>query len=300
MGDTEKKIGVQVTSRTDSKKIIDTYEKIYSEKNATEGMLIGEIFERQILFVILSLEDKVQLRKTTVDKIEILSKGNFKQKNIIYIKDLIRDIISLFDENNAKFQEIYTVISMNIETLPEIKNDAEVVEDILSCFNRPAFTVEFRDECNLADFEIALKNTISLINTGRDLDNNIKKYNVNDIASKEIKKKFLEVVDGINKLRKIFCDMQTRGYATRCKCGKVECKLIFNNDFEFSWLMNDLRTIILHYVWDISKIAGCDFSLVPSYCPEKLSNDIYKNDSKGNLCKDMDYLYEYHNSQMNR
>lgn len=300
LGDLEKGIGIQVTSRRDSKKIEETYKKIFSTRNKDGGKIIGQIFNKQILFIILSPEDTVKFNKKTLDKLKKVSNGKFTQKDIINISELLNKIISLFDENNDKFQKIYNTISTHIDKLPVLKNDSVVVEEILSCFNRPAFTVEFSDECNLADFEKALKNTISLINTGKDSEGIIKTYNVNDIASKDIKLKFSEVVNGINKLRKIFCEMQFREYVTSCKCGNSKCKVIYNKGFEVSCMMNDLRTLILNYVSKISVLAGCDILLKPLYYRKNLISLKYDKRKKSGLCNEMSSVYEYYNKFMEK
>lgn len=83
----------------------------------------------------------------------------------------------------------------------------------------------FRDECNLGDFDVAIKNTISLINTGKSADGMSLKYNVNDVNDKVTKGRLSEIVMGLNYLRKIFAEMKNRGYAAECKCGETSEKL---------------------------------------------------------------------------
>lgn len=176
-----------------------------------------------------------------------------------------------------------------------VPTDEIVVKEILNCFNRPAFTVQFRDECNLGDFDEAIKDTISLINTGKSSDGILIKYCANDIKDRDTKKKVSEIVTGLNYLRKIFAEMKKRGYATECKCGDPKCKLIFNNDFDFCWLMNDLRLVVLFFADRLAQSVGCDFNVFPEYM------EIRECGATGEKLKEcMEEVYLYHNVRLSR
>lgn len=179
--------------------------------------------------------------------------------------------------------------------LPFEATDEIVVKEILNCFNRPAFIVQFRDECNLGDFDEAIKNTISLINTGKSTDGILIKYCANDIKDRDIKKKVSEIVTGLNYLRKVFAEMEKRGYATKCKCGDPKCKLIFNNDFDFCWLMNDLRLVVLFFADKLAQSVGCDFNVFPEYM------EIRECGAKGEKLREcMEEVYLYHKVRLSR
>ena len=121
------------------------------------------------------------------------------------------------------------------------------------------------------------------------------KYNVNDINDRAIKGRLSEIVAGLNYLRKIFAEMKKRGYATECKCGDPKCKMIFSNDFEFCWLMNDLRIVILFFADKLAQLVGCDFNVFPEYMEIK---ECGETSEKLRVC--MDEVYTYHNPKLSR
>lgn len=287
LGDFENRIGVQVTSRQDSKKIIDTYKKINNKNNAVEGKSIADIFNQRIIFFVISSRGKIKFQKKTFETLREVSDGRFSVKDIIDINDVIQELYII---DYVKFNNIYELISREIDVLPPIIDDSVVVEEILSCFNRPAFTVEFMYECSLCNFEKALKDTISLINTGKASDGITIQYNVNDINSKVMRRKFSDIVTGINKIRHMFLQMSPNFHF-------VSKTTFYIKDMRFCKLMNDMRAIILYYVYKISREVGCSFDIFPSYVLERLEDYVCKITSTGNLSSDLDYVlkcYKHH------
>lgn len=59
--------------------------------------------------------------------------------------------------------------------------------------------------------------------------------------------------------------MQKLGYATKCMCNDIKCNLIFNNDFDFCWMMNELRALLLWYIKKICETSGVDFHIRLDY-----------------------------------
>ena len=104
-----------------------------------------------------------------------------------------------------------------------------------------------------------------------------------------------EIVTGLNYLRKIFAEMKKKGYATECKCGDPKCKMIFNNDFEFCWLMNDLRIVVLFFADKLAQSVGCDFNVFPKYMEIKECGETGEN-----LRACMDGVYLFHNAKLSR
>lgn len=292
LGDISAKIAFQVTSKKDSKKIIETYETVFKDYKGIGT--VADIFSEHIYFLVID-EKKTVFQKKTLEQITRVSQGRFQETDILDINDIIKKVVALYDKDYERFMQVYNLISRTVDTLPFIPTDKIVVEEILTCFNRPAFTVEFRDECNLGDFDAAIKNTISLINTGKSSDGMLLKYNVNDINDRVIKGRLSEIVAGLNYLRKIFAEMKKRGYATECKCGDPKCKMIFNNDFEFCWLMNDLRIVILFFADKLAQLVGCDFNVFPEYMEIK---ECGETSEKLRVC--MDEVYTYHNAKLSR
>lgn len=115
------------------------------------------------------------------------------------------------------------------------------------------------------------------------------KYNASDINDKAIREKLSEIVSGLNYLRKVFAEMRKRGYATECKCVEPKYKLIFNNDFEFCCLMNDLRLVVLFFADKLAQSVGCDFNVFPEYMEIR---ECGATGEKLRVC--MDEVYEYH------
>lgn len=292
LGDLSAKIAFQVTSKKDANKILETYKTVFKEYKGIGR--VADIFSEHIYFLVIN-EKKTVFQKKTLERIISVSHGRFHEVDVLDINDIIKKIIILYDKDYERFIQVYRLISQTIETLPFVPTDKIVVEEILTCFNRPAFTVAFRDECNLGDFDAAIKNTISLINTGKSQDGMLLNYNVNDINDKDTKEKLSEIVDGLNYLRKIFAEMKKRGYATECKCGDPKCRTIFNNDFEFCCLMNDLRIGVLLYADKLSRLVGCDFDVFPEYMEIKRCREI-----SGKLRKCMDNVYLYYNAKLLR
>lgn len=292
LGDLSAKIAFQVTSKKDSKKIIETYETVFKDYKVIGK--IADVFSEHIYFLVLD-EKKTAFQKKTLEQIASASQGRFHETDIIDFNDIVRMVVALYDKDYERFMQVYNLISQTIDTLPFIPTDKIVVEEILTCFNRPAFTVAFRDECNLGDFDIAIKNTISLINTGKAADGIPLKYNASDVNNKVTKRRMSEIVSGLNYLRKVFAEMKTRGFATGCKCGDPKCKVIFNNDFEFCCLMNDLRLVVLFFADKLARSVGCDFNVLPEYM------DIRECGATDDILREcMEKVYLYHNAKLAR
>lgn len=293
IGDQDKGVAVQITSRKDWNKVAESYEKIY--KHSFKGKVIADIFHYKVYIFILSSEEKTKFQAKSLEKISVASNGRYDDEtDVINLNDLLGSIIELFDSDYDRFMRAYRCISNNIDCLPEIVPDSVVVSELSTCFNRPAFTVAFRDECNMRDFEQAIKDTISLINTGNSRDGHTVRYSINDISSEKIRFDFTEVVNGLNKLRYIYIEMQDRGYATKCKCNNPDCNLIFNNDIEFCGLMNDMRALILFYVLKINRKVECDFRLRLDYCEFIKLEEYFAKDDNADLKEYIQLIYNNH------
>ena len=292
LGDLSAKTAFQVTSKKDSKKIIETYETVFKDYRGIGK--VADVFSEHIYFLVID-EKKTVFRKKTLEQITSASQGRFQETDILDINDIIRIVVALYDKDYERFMQVYNLISQTVDTLPFIPTDKIVVEEILTCFNRPAFTVAFRDECNLGDFEIAIKNTIALINTGKSADGMSLKYNASDVNDKVTKGRMSEIVSGLTFVRKVFAEMKTRGYATGCKCGDPKCKVIFNNEFEFCCLINDLRLVVLCFADKLAQSVGCDFNVFPDYMDIK---ECGATDDK--LRVRMEEVYLYYNAKLAR
>lgn len=297
IGDMDKGVAVQITSNKTWKKVAKSYEEIY--KHSFRGQVIADIFHQKIYFLILSSNEKTKFRCESLEKISVASNKRYDDENdFINLNDLLKRIIELFDSDHDRFMRVYQCISDNIDALPELVSDSVVVSELNTYFNRPAFTVAFRDECNMRDFEQAIKDTISLINTGSSKDGHTVKYSINDLSSSQICLDYAEIVNGLNKLRHIYLEMQDRGYATECRCNDPYCSLIFNNDIDFCGLMNDMRALILFYVLKINRKVKCDFRLKLDYCEFTELEEYFAKDDNGNLIEYIQLIYNHYIEKM--
>lgn len=258
-------IGIQVTSSCKSAKIIEAYEEIYDSRNAINGKLIADIFWKRIIFFRISVEKKVKLRNKTLEDIKVVSHNRFKEIDIINMCDIIADIEKLFDDDYERFMKAYICISKNVDTLPALVTDKCVLEDLLHYFNRPAFTTDFKYECSLEDFEKAITETISNINIGRANTNNRQHFlSVVDLNSRELKKQFIEIMDGLNIVRKLYLTMLAKKYTCKVKIDEenviyTDCEVIFCR------AMNDSRSVILHEIKKIAEKENIIFDVEPTY-----------------------------------
>lgn len=265
LGNESTGIGIQVTSRCDSEKVLDTYKKIYNEYNAVNGKLVADMFCNQIVFFCISVEKRGKFGKKALKNISTVSHGRFKEADIITVQDLISDTEKLFDVDHDCFIKAYECISNNIDTLPSPITDKVVLEQLLHYFNRPAFTVDFKYECCLEDFENAITETISNINLGR-VSAEIGKdtLSTEDLGSRQLKKRFAQIVDGLNLIRKMYCVMVDKEYTCKVDIGNerviyTDCEVIFCR------AMNDLRSVVLHELKIIADSEDVTFDVNPDY-----------------------------------
>ena len=289
LGDFSKKIAVQITSQNDSKKIIETYNNAF--KTYPKIGKIADVFSERIYFIILNGK-KSKFQNKALEHISKASHGRFCEDDVLDLTDIIKKILSLYDNDYERFYDIYNLISQTIDELPEIPTDKIVIEEILKCFNRPAFTIAFVNEWNFLDLDNAIRNTISLINTGKSCDGIQLEYNVNDVNRKKVKRELSEIVAGLNQLRKIFSEMQKRGYACEYNYKTLKHHLAFNNDTEFCNLMNELRLVILSFAKKLAESVQCDFNVFPTYTGMNI--EINNTD----ILTSMEKVYLYYNSKL--
>ncbi|MEJ0029737.1 MAG: hypothetical protein WDO15_04925 [Bacteroidota bacterium] len=108
-----------------------------------------------------------------------------------------------------------------------IANDKDIIDLLVECFDRPAFTTRFRDESSIPDFEKAVKKTIEVLNTGvhRLNDETIVRTipSRHRITDRELKKEFADLTTEVIELRDAFTRLKKSGDIRRCGCGQVDC-----------------------------------------------------------------------------
>ena len=292
-------IGIQVTSTCNSTKIIETYEKIYDLCNAVNGKLIADMFYKQIIFFCISIEEKVRFRDKTLEKIRVVSHNRFKKNDIISMIDLISDIEKLFDDDYERFMKAYTCISKNIDTLPAPVNYNFVLEDLLYYFNRPAFTTDFQYVCSLEDFEKAITDTISNINIGGKNTKIRQRFlSVMDLNSRELKKQFGEIIDGLNIVRKLYLTMLAKKYTYKVK---IDEKNVIYTDCEviFCRAMNDSRAVILHEIKKIASKENIIFDIEPTYYEDSFNHSPIVRMDTNNFILTLQRIFEIYTMKEN-
>lgn len=71
--------------------------------------------------------------------------------------------------------------------------------------------------------------------------------------------------------------------------------MIFNNDFDFCWMMNDLRLVVLFFVDKLAQSVGCDFNVFPEYMEIRECGV-----TGGKLRECMEEVYSVHNARLSR
>jgi hypothetical protein len=139
-----------------------------------------------------------------------------------------------------------------VDGLRAMRLDAEVTDDealalMGECFDRPAFTTEFRSESSIPDFKKAITDTIEALNTGvrrlrdgTEVGRIPRKAQLKDPAKRKVVE---EVVGLLVELRARFDEFVASGSIRKC-CGDPKCDLW---DFRprAAFVMDDLRERIL-------------------------------------------------------
>ena len=112
--------------------------------------------------------------------------------------------------------------------------DQNILDQIVQCFDRPAFTTPFHREVNIPDFEKAITDTIEVLNTGvhRLRDGSV----IRNIPSRHqiVNPKLKDILSGIYKLvvrlRDTLVDFKRKGEIRACECDVQDCPVYFFTD----------------------------------------------------------------------
>jgi len=251
LGDIHKGFAIQVTSRTDAKKIEDTLQKF--EENHFEN-----IYLNGVKFFIIS--------NSPVNRGRI-KWANFPyfnfEKDIIYPKDIIDNINKMVSKDIGKLEQIQNIISKYIGTgANEIPDDKQIVEDLVRCFDRPAFVTPFRLESNLPNFEKAIEDTIQAINTGiyclRDGTEIGRIKSRFSISDHKLKEAMRQIVNDLILLRMTYQEFLKTGDIRRCGCGREDCGVhTFSETACFE--MDSIRKQILNQLNNLSPQSKIQF-----------------------------------------
>lgn len=216
LGESKKGFAVQVTSRTDTAKIIDTLRMF--TKNQLE-----QIYPNGLKFFIISNSSvkKGRIKWTDFPFFDF-------DKDIIYPENIVEDINKIASKDIVKLEQIQSIVSKYIGTGETIiPDDEQIIEDLIKCFDRPAFVTPFMMESNLPNFEKAIEDTIQAVNTGiyclrdgTEITRIKPRFSISDRKSKEI---LGEIVNNLIVLKMKYHEFLTTGDIKRCDCGRLDC-----------------------------------------------------------------------------
>jgi HJR/Mrr/RecB family endonuclease len=124
---------------------------------------------------------------------------------------------------------------------PELKDingnnvsDNEIIDRIIQCFDRPAFTTPFHREVNIPDFEKAITDTIEVLNTGihRLRDGTVIRTipSRHQIEDSTIKGALTAIYKLVVKLRDTLVDLKRENEIKACECEQPDCPVYFFTD----------------------------------------------------------------------
>ena len=216
LGDTKKGFSIQVTSRTDAAKIRSTLKKFVDNH-------FENIYPNGVKFFIISNSPVKKERKKWTD-FPFFDFG----KDIIYPADIVADINKIASSDIAKLERIQSMVSRYVGIgIDRVPDDNQIIEDLVKCFDRPAFVTPFMMESNLPNFEKAIEDTIQAVNTGiyclrdgREISRIQSRFSISDQKSKEI---LGEIVNNLIMLRMKYHKFLNSGDIRRCGCGQADC-----------------------------------------------------------------------------
>ncbi len=120
LGDKTNKIGFQITSRKDTRKIRESMEQFVKGPN--------EIYSNGIRFLILNQDNKPQLSK---DKYQEIHSNFDPEKHILNADDLIEETRNIYDSDGEKFHRIKEVLEVEIGGKAIKKKDLKLLRSKL-------------------------------------------------------------------------------------------------------------------------------------------------------------------------
>lgn len=142
-----------------------------------------------------------------------------------------------------------TADSLRAMSLDGEVGDDEILALMAECFDRPAFTTEFRSESSIPDFKKAITDTIEALNTGvrrlrdgTEIGRIPRKGQIRDSGKREVVSRVVEL---LVELRARFDEFVASGDLKPCGCDNPECPVYLIRP-RAAHVMDDLRERILH------------------------------------------------------
>jgi hypothetical protein len=152
---------------------------------------------------------------------EIWSGREFEEKVRHLTPDLIKRFVAGedFPERTREMKE---------------KDDAEIVQCLFECFERPAFTTSFKGETNIPDFEKAITDTIEVLNTGihRLRDGTVVRRisSRHEVSNNELRSQLNVLTQQVVALRDSFTRLKKEEEIRPCGCEVPDCPTWFFSD----------------------------------------------------------------------
>lgn len=154
----------------------------------------------------------------------------------VEFEELIRkdtpELIKRFVEGE-KFPDTASEL-IEFATTINIKNDKDIVDLLVECFDRPAFTTRFYRESSIPDFEKAIKDTIEVLNTGvhRLRDGTIIRTipSRHRISDQQLKTELADITKLVIRLRDNFVELKGRKEIESCGCNQPDCPIYMLSD----------------------------------------------------------------------
>jgi hypothetical protein len=163
-----------------------------------------------------------------ISAIDIWSGVEFEEKLRQYSPDLIRRFME-----GESFPDDPTQL-VQVTKFDSEKNDEDILELLIECFDRPAFTTHFRNESNIPDFEKAITDTVEVLNTGihRLRDGTLIKRIPSRHNLKEpfLKKELADITQLVIQLRETFNRLKNEKEIRPCGCNSDNCSI---------WMLTD-------------------------------------------------------------
>lgn len=111
----------------------------------------------------------------------------------------------------------------------DANNDEEILDLLIECFDRPAFTTRFQHESSIPDFEKAITDTIEVLNTGihrlRDGTEIRRIPSRHKIMNITLKAELSNITQSVIRLRDAFNRLKREKQIKPCGCGNDNCSI---------------------------------------------------------------------------
>lgn len=207
------------------KKVKGDIDKLVKDKNIPNNFMVvcgGR--------VTVGVRDKiVQYGKSKkINLVKIMSGVEFEESLRKETPELLRRFVEGEQFPDAPKDLIKLVKSLNVQ------NDANIIDLLAECLDRPAFTTRFNRESSIPNYEKALNDTIEVLNTGihRLRDGTVIRTipSRHRIGDRQLKSGLAEITKLVVDIRDNFIELKSRKEIKPCECGLSDCPVYMLSD----------------------------------------------------------------------